>query len=170
MTTTIDSYRFLDFATRQIIKAWVGREGAHTPPVPWTPLPRPLAQCTVALVSTAGVARRDDAPFDEAGEQRNPWWGDPSYRRIPLGTTEAEVGLHHLHIDRRFGAQDLDVVLPMRRLTELAAAGVVGRPAPSHYSIMGYQLRPEVLEQETAPALARDMQREGVDAAALVPA
>ena len=35
---------------------------------------------------------------------------------------------------------------------------------------LGYQLRPEVLEDETAPAIAREMKARGVDAAALVPA
>jgi D-proline reductase (dithiol) PrdB len=166
----IDSYRFLDFATRQIIRAWVEREAREKRPIPWAPMAKPLAQCTVALVATAGVARNDDRPFDEEGERRNPWWGDPTHRAIPLGTTEREVKLHHLHIDRRFGEEDLDVVLPMRRLAELAGEGVVGRPADTHYSIMGYQLRPEVLEGETAPALAREMKAGGVDAAALVPA
>jgi hypothetical protein len=29
---------------------------------------KPLAACTVALVTSAGVARRDDVPFDEEGE------------------------------------------------------------------------------------------------------
>lgn len=164
----IDSYRFLDFATRQIIKAWVGREGQRTP-IPWAPLPKPLADCTVALVTTAGVARLDDVPFDQERERRNPWWGDPSWRFVPQGTTEAEVGLYHMHIDTRFGREDLDVVLPMRRLAELAAEGVVGRPADVHYSTMGYQLRPEVLEGQTAPAIAREMKARGVDAAILVP-
>lgn len=166
---TIDSYRFLDFATRQIMKAWVDREGQATRPIPWTPLAKPLANCTVALVSSAGVARRDDSPFDEEGERRNPWWGDPTYRTIPLGATEAEVDLHHLHIDRRFGREDLDVVLPMRRLAELAADGVIGQAADTHYSVMGYQLRTEVLENETAPAIARELRARGVDVAALVP-
>lgn len=166
----IDSYRFLDFATRQIIKAWVTREGEEPRAIPWTPLPKPLSACTVALIATAGVARNDDKPFDQEGERRNPWWGDPSYRAIPLGTSERDVKLYHLHIDPRFGEQDLDVVLPMRRLAELAGAGVVGRAADVHYSIMGYQLRPRVLESETAPAIAREMKARGVDAAALVPA
>ncbi len=166
----IDSYRFLDFATRQIIKAWVSREGQTRRPIPWTPMTRPLADCTVALISTAGVARLDDVPFDQEGERRNPWWGDPTYRTIPQGTTEDEVKLYHLHIDPRFGQEDLDVVLPMRRLSELASEGVIGRAADTHYSIMGYQLRPRVLEGETAPAIAREMKARGVDAAALVPA
>ena len=166
----IDSYRYLDFATRQIIRAWVEREAREKRDIPWTPMARPLAESTVALVSTAGVARLDDRPFDEEGERRNPWWGDPTYRTVPLGTTEREVGLHHLHIDRRFGAEDLDVVLPMRRLTELSDEGVIGRPAATHYSIMGYQLVADVLVRETAPAIAREMKANGVDAAALVPA
>jgi D-proline reductase (dithiol) PrdB len=166
----IDSYRFLDFATRQIIKAWVGRQALDGSPIPWTPMTKPLAECTVALVTTAGVACTDDEPFDQDGERANPWWGDPTHRSIPQSATEHDVALHHLHIDRRFGEQDLDVVLPMRRLAELAAQGVVGRPADRHYSIMGYQLRAEVMERETAPAIAREMRAQGVDAAALVPA
>ena len=165
----IDSYRYLDFASRQIIKAWVGREALQKRAIPWTPMTKPLSDCTVALVTSAGVARLDDLPFDQEGERRNPWWGDPSYRRIPLGTTEGQVKLYHLHIDTRFGQEDLDVVLPMRRLVELAESGVVGRAADMHYSIMGYQLRPAVLEGETAPAIAREMKSRGVDVAALVP-
>ena len=166
----IDSYRFLDFASRQIMKAWAGREAQARRTIPFTPLPKPLAECTVALVSTAGMARLDDRPFDQEGERRNPWWGDPTWRAIPRGTTEEQVRLYHLHIDPRFGQADLDVVLPLRRLDELVAEGRVGRSADTHYSIMGYQLRTEVLEGETAPALARDMKSQGVDAAALVPA
>ena len=166
----IDSYRYLDFASRQIIKAWVGRESQHKRDIPWTPLAKPLSECTIALLSTAGVALNSDAPFDQEGERRNPWWGDPTFRIIPLGSCESEVKLYHLHIDTRFGEEDLDVVLPMRRLTELATEGFIGKPADSHYSIMGYQLKPEALIGETGPAIAKHMKGEGVDAAVLVPA
>ena len=164
---SIDSYRFLDFASRQVMKAWAARQEPGL--IPFTPLARPLRECTVALVTTAGVARNDDQPFDQDGERRNPWWGDPTYRTIPLGTTEKDVRLYHLHIDPRFGEADLDVVLPMRRLIELADGGVVGRPAPTHYSIMGYILDPTELVEKTVPALVERMRAEGVDAAALVP-
>src|SRR5215510_4821168 len=133
---SIDSYKFVDFATRQIMKAWAARQEPGE--IPFTPLRQPLRECTVALISTAGIARNDDRPFDQDGERRNPWWGDPSFRTIPLGTTEKDVRLYHLHIDTRIGEADLDVVLPMRRLVELAGDGVVGRPALTHYSLMGY--------------------------------
>jgi D-proline reductase (dithiol) PrdB len=164
----IDSYRFLDFASRQVMKAWAARQKPAG--IPFTPLRKPLPECTVALLSTAGVARNDDRPFDQESERRDPWWGDPSFRVIPLGTTEKDVRLYHLHIDPRFGESDLDVVLPMRRLTELSRESVVGRPAPSHYSMMGYILEPEELVESTAPAIAERMRAERVDAAALFPA
>jgi len=164
----IDSYRFLDFASRKVMKAWAARQQPGV--IPFQPLTKPLDECTVALVSTAGVARNDDRPFDQEGERRDPWWGDPSFRAIPLGTTENDVRLYHMHIDPRFGESDLDVVLPMRRLTELAREGVVGGPAPTHYSMMGYILEPTELVEKTAPAIAARMRAESVDAAALFPA
>ena len=43
----------------------------------------------------------------------------------------------------------------MRRLTELAHEGIVGQPAPRHYSLMGYILDPTVLVEETAPAMSK---------------
>ena len=36
----IDSYRFVDFATRQIMKAWAGRQEPGV--IPFTPLAKPL--------------------------------------------------------------------------------------------------------------------------------
>ena len=164
----IDSYRFLDFATRQVMKAWAARQEPGV--IPFTALSKPLSHCTVALISTAGVARNDDRPFDQEGERRNPWWGDPSVRSIPLGTTERDVKLYHMHIDPRFGEADLDVVLPMRRLTELAREGVVGRPAPTHYSMMGFILDPTELVEKSAPAVVDRLRADQVDAVALVPA
>jgi D-proline reductase (dithiol) PrdB len=164
----IDSYRFLDFASRQVMKAWAARQKPGV--IPFTPLAKPLSACTIALVTSAAVARTDDQPFDQEGERRDPWWGDPSFRVIPIGTTEQEVRLYHLHIDPRFGEADLDVVLPMRRLTELADERMIAKAAVRHYSIMGYILEPTTLVEETAPAIAERMRQDGVDAVALVPA
>ena len=163
----INSYHYLNFASRQIMKAWAARQEPGV--IPFTPLQKPLSECTVALLSTAAIARHGDRPFDQEGERRNPWWGDPSHREIPFGTSESEIKIYHLHIDPRFGGADLDVLLPMRRLAELAAEGFVGRPAPTHYSTMGYILDPDDLVTKTAPAIAARMRAEHVDAAALVP-
>jgi hypothetical protein len=86
---SIDSYRFLDFASRQVMKAWAARQKPEV--IPFTPMMKPLAECTIALVSTAGIARNDDVPFDRDGERCDPWWGDPSFRVIPLGNAYVEL-------------------------------------------------------------------------------
>jgi D-proline reductase (dithiol) PrdB len=60
-------------------------------------------------------------------------------------------------------------VLPLRRLQELCADGVVGGVAATHYSFMGYILQPRELLASTAPAIAAGMAEEPVDVAVLVP-
>jgi D-proline reductase (dithiol) PrdB len=163
----VRSHPFVDGPTRKLVRSWIEREPAHQ--IPWTPLAKPLGACRVALVSSAGIARHDQRPFDQQLERRDPWWSDQSWRPIPLGTTEADVGIYHLHIDPRFARQDLDCVLPLRRLQELAADGIVGGAAATHYSFMGYILQPRQLLASTAPAIAARMVEEAVDVAVLVP-
>src|SRR5512146_2501335 len=121
------------FATRQVIAAWIAREPQRE--IPWTPLAKPLAECTVALLSTAALARTTDKPFDQEGERRNPWRGDPSFRVLPRGTRTGDVACYHLHINPEHVLRDLDCALPLQRLEDLVAAGEVGAVAPSHYSI-----------------------------------
>ena len=74
----VDSYRFLKGLSRRMIKNWVGLEKPRD--IPWTPLHKPLDQCTVALISSAGIALAIDQPFDQEVERRNPWFSDPSFR------------------------------------------------------------------------------------------
>ena len=167
MSKQVDPYRFIDGLTRRLIEAWIAREPQRE--IPWTPLAKPLEKASVAVISTAGVALKTDQPFDQEGERRNPWWGDPSFRTLPRNTRTPDVGIYHLHIDTRFGEQDLNCLLPLERLAELEAAGEIGRLAPTHYSFMGYILRPQVLLETSTPAMIRRMQDEEVDAALLIP-
>ncbi len=167
MAKKVDSYRFLSYATRKLVKAWIAREPRR--PIPWTAPAAPLAEATVALVSTAALAMAGDRPFDQEGERRNPWWGDPSFRVIERGATEKNVRAYHLHIDNRYVEQDLNCALPLRRLIDLERAGEIGRSAPSHYSFMGYILQPAVLLEQSTPAMIRRMRSEQVDVVLLVP-
>ncbi len=165
----IDRNLYLDFLTRKVMRGWMERE--VTPEyIPWTPLSKPLSECRVALVTSAGVALKTDRPFDQEGERRNPWWGDPSYRLIPRQTRTEDARLYHLHIDTSFGEQDLSTVLPLERLAELEAAGEVGEVAPTHYSFMGYLLKPEEFLKKSVPSMIQRMQAEGVDVVLLAPA
>jgi D-proline reductase (dithiol) PrdB len=165
---TVDSYRFISGITRRMLRTWVGMESPR--PIPWTPLTKPLRECKVVLLSSAGIALKSDRSFDQDGERRNPWWGDPSYRVLPKTAESANVNLYHLHIDPRPAQQDLNCLFPLTRLMELEQAGEIGASAERHYSIMGYILKPETLLQETVPAIIRDLRAEHADVVVLVPA
>jgi len=163
----VDAFRYVDPMTRRIIEAWIKREPDLE--IPWTPLDKPLSECTVALISSAGLALASDEPFDTQREREDPWWGDPTHRVIPAGATEEDLRCHHLHINPNHVLSDLDCALPMRRLRELADEGVVGQAAAEHYTMMGYILRPAVLRTETVPKLVQALRDAAVDAVVLVP-
>jgi D-proline reductase (dithiol) PrdB len=167
MKNKVDSYRFLDFGTRQVAKAWIKNEPLRE--VPWSPFKKPLVEATVSVISSAALALKTDEPFDQDGERRNPWWGDPSYRVIPRTATEEEVEIYHLHIDPSFGREDLNCILPLRRLEELQENGEIGSVAPRHYSYMGYTIDPTELLEVTVPEMVRDLREDEVDVVLLVP-
>lgn len=167
MDKPIDSYRFISGITRRMVKTWAGMESPR--PIPWTPLGKKLADCTVATLVTAGMALKSDRPFDQEGERRNPWWGDPSYRVIPAAATEQDVNFYHLHINPAYARQDLNCMLPLGRLLELEQMGEIGRSAPRHYSIMGYLLDPVQMLRESVPAIIASLRQDKVDAVLFVP-
>jgi D-proline reductase (dithiol) PrdB len=167
MAKSVDSYRFLEGISRRVMKHWTSLAAQRI--IPWTPLPKPLSQCAVALLSSAAVALKTDRPFDQEIERRDPWFSDPSYRILPRAASAGEVRVYHRHINPRFAEQDLNCVIPIERLNELEALGEVGRSAPSHYSYMGYTLRPEDLLAQAVPDIIRHLRQEQVDAVVLVP-
>lgn len=163
----VDSYRFLDGITKRVVKSWVGL--GRPADIPWTPLPKPLSECTVAMLTSGGIALKTDRPFDQIMERQDPWGSDPSYRVLPREADGQDVRVYHLHINPAFAEQDLNCVLPLRQLVELEAEGVIGRAAPSHYSYMGYTMRPQRLLEESVPAIVDRLRQEHVDAVVLVP-
>jgi len=168
MLKQVDSYKFISGISRRLVKTWISRQEPRT--IPWTPLSKPLTECTVALLSSGGIALKDDLPFDQEGERRNPWWGDTSYRLIPQDTTEKDIEVYHLHIDPTYAKQDLNCLLPINRLAELEQTGEIGKSAQRHYSTMGYTPQPETLLEESVPAIIKNLREDGVDAVLLVPA
>jgi D-proline reductase (dithiol) PrdB len=73
------------------------------------------------------------------GERRQPSWGDPSYRSIPVDIPPSELGVSHLHLRADDILEDMNILLPIERFKELAAEGWIGRLADHAYSFMGYQ-------------------------------
>jgi D-proline reductase (dithiol) PrdB len=163
----VDSYRFLDGIAKRVMRHWSRLPTVR--PIPWTPLAKPLPQCTIALVSSAALALNNDRSFDIEIERADPWFSDPSYRMLPRDTRTGEVQICHLHINPAFARQDLNCVMPLERLSELVNSGEVGGSAPTHYSYVGYTLRPRRLLDETVPSIIERMGQERVDVVVLVP-
>jgi len=127
---------------------------------PWVSGP-PLSQRRVAIVSTAGLHRRDDRPFSFTP-------GD-HYRIIPGDIEPNQLVLSHVsaNFDRTGFALDWNVMFPLGLLRELAADGIIGGTADFHYSFMG-ATDPVEMEQ-SARSIASAMKKEKVDAVLLVP-
>jgi len=168
MTKIVDSYRFLSGMSKRLIRSWIKLESPRE--IPWTSLSKPLSDSTVALISTGGIALKTDRPFDQEGERKNPWWGDPSYRIIPRRTRTEDIRVYHMHIDPTLAEQDLNCLLPIERLEELVEMRKVGRVAASHYSFMGYILDPREFLEKSIPAIIEHLRADAVDVVVLIPA
>ena len=117
----------------------------------------------MAAISSGAVALKSDTPFDLEGERRNPWWSDPTFRVLPATATERDTEVYHLHIDPSFGREDLNCLLPLGRLAEMADAGEIGQVAPRHLSYMGYTIDPTVLLDESVPAMGEILLEDEVE-------
>ena len=119
-----------------------------------------LSQRRVAIVSSAGLVVRGESPFRGR---------DADYRVIPAATKADELLISHISInfDRTGFHEDWNVVFPLDRLRELAAEGMIGGVASTHYSFMGAT---DPVEMEPyARELAGRLKQDGVAAAILPP-
>ena len=167
MQKTVDSFHFISGISRRMIETWIKMEKPR--PIPWTPLSKPLSECKVAMISSGGIAMKNDKPFDQDGERQNPWWGDPSFRTIPKTASANDVDIYHLHIRPDYARRDINCLLPIHRLEELAQNGEIGSVAETHYSIMGYLLQPEEMLEKSVPAIIQGLKDEHIDVVILVP-
>ncbi len=159
----------------RLVEKWAGSRdfsaeaagfGAGAGHTPWTRLAKPVRAACVGLVTTGGVHLKTQTPFDMSNPD-----GDPTFREIPADTEPAALAITHDYYDFRDAQADVNIVLPLERLRELAAEGAIGAVAPVHMSFMGH-VDNELVERligETAPAAARRMREAGADAVLLAP-
>ena len=126
---------------------------------PWASPPA-LADARVAIVSTAGLHRRDDRKF--AG-------GASDYRIIPADVDYTDIAMSHVSVnfDRGGFQLDVNVAFPLAHLHTLAAAGEIASVAKWHYSFMGATDPGQFVD--TAAQVAGLLKDDGVNAALLVP-
>ncbi len=170
----VDDYRYLP---RSFVAGYENQQIRRADPLPFTTLAKPARESRIALVTTAGIwDTATDRSFDYEREQREPLWGDPSYRVLGADIRQEQVGVGHLHLNNDHLRADLNIALPVHRLRGLVEAGEVGSIARAHYSFMGFQGRTaegggdtREWEQRYGPEVAGRMQAEDVDAVILTP-
>ncbi len=126
---------------------------------PWVRGPD-LKDARVSIISTAGIHIENDPDFGK---------DSADYRVIPGDVKGSDIVMSHIspNFDRTGFFQDINVIFPIDRLSELAEDGVVGSVGNNHYSFMG-ATDPGDMEQQ-ARKLAALLKEDSVDAVVLVP-
>jgi D-proline reductase (dithiol) PrdB len=124
--------------------------------VPYTPLDRDLAKCSIALVTAAGVHRVDQEPFNIADDL-----GDLTFRAIGGDAAISDLMVTHHHYDHSDANRDINVVFPLELLRELATEGLIGQVAREHVGYMGYTMQLKLMYEQTAPAIAEYIDKKG---------
>ena len=132
---------------------------------PWTPLAKPVADCTVALLVSGGILHCAATPFD--ADARN----DHRVDAIDPATPTDQYQIHDRYFDHADADRDLNCIFPIDRLHELAAAGEVGAVAKRHWSgFMGRTYNRGKVRDESGPAFAQGLMADHVDLLVAIPA
>ncbi len=135
----------------------------------WRPgarLEKPLGQCKLALITTAGLHLSGQTPFD-LGFQG----GDFSFRELPgdVEVQQLRISQRSSDFDREGAEEDMNVVFPLDRFRELQQQGVIAALNHRHFSFMGSITAPGRLTSTSAPQVAGLLREDQVDAAFLTP-
>ncbi len=167
----VDSFKYLPRLIAMFYQSTT-REAEF--PIPWTPLPRPVEECTFGLVTSGGLYHNgSEPPFDLEREKQEPTWGDPTFRTIPTDVDFDQIRISHLHINQAMVLDDINVLLPIDRMRELVDAKRIGGLAENAYSFMGFQGYPpdaSAWRETYGPQVADRFHAEGVHCVLLTPA
>lgn len=135
--------------------------------VPFQPLGKPLAQCRVALITTAAPYQPDKgdqgpgAAYNAAAKFYAVYSGDAAH--------DPDLRISHVAIDRQHTTgDDQGSYFPLVQLRRAAAAGRIGAVAPRFHGAPTNRSQRVTLDVD-APEIVSRCQADGVDAAILVP-
>lgn len=132
---------------------------AHYDDVPFSALPKPLSECRVALVTTAGRTPADGVIG--IGPFKRELYAAPSHPPPErLFTDDLFWDKQATHTD------DIDSFLPVNRLAEYAASGRIGSASPRFYGVPTDYSQGRTWER-SAPRILEWCREDGVDAVLL---
>lgn len=127
---------------------------------------KPLAECKVAVVTTAGIHHKDQPTFDMMDLN-----GDPTFRIIDATLPIETLMITHDYYDHSDADKDINIVFPIERLKELEAEKVIGKVSRTHYGFMGHIKGPHVrtLIDQKVPEVVEILKKDSVDVVLLTP-
>ncbi len=129
---------------------------------PFTPLPKPLTDARVGVVSTSGAY--------VVGQVAYHYRDDTSIRAIPKTTPIEHI--HFAHITENYlenPRRDPNCILPLAALRRAEEEHVIGELAPALFSCMGGIYSQRRVREELIPALHAEFVKQAVDTVLLVP-
>ena len=139
---------------------------AHYPEVPFQPLETPLAECRVALITTAAPhqpGKGDQgpgAPYNAAAKFYSVYSGDTA--------VDHDLRISHVAIDRvHTSAEDSNTWFPLPELRRCAATGRIGEVARRFHGAPTNRSHRTTIERDCPELLAR-CRADRADAAILV--
>ena len=143
-----------------------GYKPMETESIPWTPMSKPLAECRVAIVTSAGIHHLQQPPFDMYDRD-----GDPTFRAINRSWPIKDLMITHDYYDHKDADKDINIVFPIQRLKEFEKEGFIGEVAGIHYGFMGHinGRHIETLINRSAPKVAERIKKDNVDIVLLTP-
>ncbi len=140
--------------------AWSVNEDA-----PLTPLRKPLAQCSVTILTSGGVSEKPLPGFDP--HARNDFRLDAIASDFPSDGFKIDDSYY----DHTDASCDINCIFAIDRLREMARAGEIGSVTPRFWSgFMGRTYMRSKLCDEVAPAFAQQLKEDGTDILVAVPA
>jgi hypothetical protein len=142
-------------------------EWAHYDDAPFTPLEKPLAECRVAIVTTA-------APYQPGkGDQGPgaPYNAAPKFYTVYSGDvdTDHDLRISHVAIDRKHTtAEDPGTYFPLAELHRAAAGGRIGAVASRFHGIPTNRSHRVTIETDCPEVVAR-CKEDDADAVLLLP-
>ena len=122
--------------------------------VPFTPFDGDLAKSTIAIVTAAGVHRKDQEPFNIANEL-----GDLGYRVFAEDVEAADLKVTHHHYNHSDADQDINVVFPIDVLRDLQSEGFIRDVARKHVGYMGFTMQLKAMYEGTAREIANEIDK-----------
>ena len=139
-------------------RGFISRLEKYTFDNPAWSVPKEASSRRVSIVSSAAISKRGDTPFS---------WLANNHRVIEKDNLDLVMTHVAVEYDRTAWQQDINTILPIDRLEEMAKNNEIGSVSNEHYSFIGSS--DPIKMERSAKEVAERMKDDAVDTVFLVP-